>query len=97
MIDLKIVKMHLNIDESFVEDDDLIRLYVHDAFAQLVEDTGCVESELKKDGELTPLARRAVLLLVGDFYAYRENTYNGSITTVPEGYKRYVNLLRHYE
>ena len=97
MIDLKIVKLHLNIDESFVDDDELIRMYVNDAFAQLVADTGCAEAELKKDGELTPLARRAVLLLVGDYYAYRENTYNGSITTLSEGYKRYVNLLRHYE
>ena len=44
-----------------------------------------------------PIPRQALLLLVGDFYAYRENTYNGSLTVQPKGYQRLINIIRHYD
>ena len=98
IIDLNLVKKHLNIDESYTGDDLLIKNYINTAFEQLKADTGCEANELLDNaGELMPIPCQAVLFLVGDFYAYREDTYNGALTEQPKGYKRLVNILRHYE
>ena len=94
MIDIELVKRHLNVDESFVDDDELMSMYIENATAQLKADTGCSDTELR---EMLPIARQAILLLVGDYYAFREDTYNGTLTEQPKGYRRLVNILRHYD
>ena len=98
IIDLSIVKEHLNIDANYNGDDHLISLYVETAYEQIKGDSGCTEEELlDNSGALMPIPRQALLLLVGDFYAYRENTYNGTLTIQPKGYQRLINIIRHYD
>lgn len=97
-IDISTVKEHLNIDAGYNGDDNLIRLYIETAFEQIKGDSGCSDEELfDNSGALMPIPRQALLLLVGDFYAYRENTYNGSLTIQPKGYQRLINIIRHYD
>lgn len=95
-IELETIKKHLNIDSTYNGDDELLLKYAETATAQLMADTGCTIDELG-DISKAPIARHAVLLLIGDYYAYREDTYNGTLTMQPKGYNRMVNILRHYE
>lgn len=98
MIDIELVKAHLNIDAGYNGDDNLIQMYIETAFAQIKGDSGCTEEELlDNSGALMPIPRQALLLLVGDFYAYREDTYNGTLNVQPKGYKRLINIIRHYD
>lgn len=98
IIELSTVKEHLNIDTNYSGDDNLLSLYVETAYEQIKGDSGCNDEELQDNsGALMPIARQALLLLVGDFYAYRENTYNGSLTVQPKGYQRLINIIRHYD
>ena len=98
IIELSTVKEHLNIDANYKGDDNLLSLYVETAYEQIKGDSGCNDEELQDDsGALMPIPRQALLLLVGDFYAYRENTYNGSLTVQPKGYQRLINIIRHYD
>lgn len=95
-IELDTIKKHLNIDATYSGDDALLLQYSDTAIAQLLADTGCTIDELGSADKM-PIARHAVLLLIGDYYAYREDTYNGSLTVQPKGYNRLANILRHYE
>ena len=98
IIELSTVKEHLNIDANYKGDDKILSLYVETAYAQIKGDSGCNDEELQDNsGALMPIPRQALLLLVGDFYAYRENTYNGSLTVQPKGYQRLINIIRHYD
>ena len=51
---------------------------------------------LDQDGALDKVAKQAVLLKLGDLYAFREGNYNGSINQVHGGYDRLIGLIRNY-
>jgi uncharacterized phage protein (predicted DNA packaging) len=98
MVELELVKNHLNIDDGYSGDDNLIQMYIETAYEQIKGDSGCTEDELlDNEGMLMPIPRQALLLLVGDYYTYREDTYNGTLGVQPKGYKRLINLIRHYD
>lgn len=98
MIDIEIIKKHLNVDDDYEGDNALIEMYKETAINQVAEDSGCEIEELTDDnGMLKPIARQAALLLIADFYAYRENTFNGALSVQPKGYQRLINIIRHYD
>lgn len=89
-------KRHLNIDEDFHDDDELILTYI-----QIAEDA--VEKHLDRDlkdctknGLLFPNIKGAILLLVGTYYANRENVTFGKPQEVPFTLKYLLQLDRKF-
>lgn len=98
LISLEVAKKHLNIDLSFCDDDELIRDYIDAAVGIVCEDSCNDLAELCDDtGALKSVPRQAVLLKLGDLYAYRESVYNGTVNAVPGGYDRLIKLIRKYK
>lgn len=95
IVQLQDAKKHLNIDDYFTADDDYIQGLITDCEA-IVAEEACVKlTEL--EGSQLRTARRAVLLLVGDYYAQRESTVIGaSVNVHPIGFERLCNLIRDY-
>ena len=98
MLDIEVIKQHLIIDDNYDGENALLEMYKETAIAQVMEDSGCTVEEITDNsGMLMPIPRQAALLLIGDFYAYRENTYNGTLNVQPKGYQRLINIIRHYD
>ena len=96
-ITLAEAKQHLVVDASYTGDDSLIESYLDNALTiVLSESCNTIEMLLDDEGQLDKVAKQAVLLKLGDLYAYREGNYNGSINQVHGGYDRLIGLIRHY-
>lgn len=96
-ISLSDIKKHINIEDCYTQEDNyLITLY------QVAEQTICSGADtllshlIGDDGELLPMARHAILLLVGHWYASREAVSYGTPKTLPLGYDYLVANLRNY-
>lgn len=95
-ITLKEARKHLNLDDFFHEDDELITemirqaeeataLRVNRPLHQLVDpDSGC----------LSPSVKAAVLLLVGTLYSNREATSPQQVQEIPLGFSFLADLNR---
>lgn len=97
-IDLQLVKRHLNVEESFTEDDEYIKELIEAAEA-VVEKDICEElSELEKEngGKLPSPLRQCILLMVGQFYANREPVAFAQSAEIPLSYSHLVSLYRNY-
>ena len=95
IVTLTDAKKHLNIDEYFVDDDEYISELITDCEG-IVSEQACVDIS-SLDGTALRTAKRAVLLLVGDYYAQRESTVIGaSVNAHPLGFDRLCNLIRNY-
>ena len=96
-ITLAEAKQHLVVDASYTGDDALIESYLDNALTiVLSESCNTIEMLLDEDGALDKVAKQAVLLKLGDLYAFREGNYNGSINQVHGGYDRLIGLIRNY-
>lgn len=95
IVTLDEAKKHLNIDEYFVDDDGYIEGLIQDCEA-IVAQQACVDIDTLEGTQLRT-AKRAVLLLVGDYYAQRESTIVGaSVNPHPVGFDRLCALIRNY-
>lgn len=88
---LALVKKHARVDID--DEDDLVRGYVDAALAHVEQhcDRTLVEGTPANDGEmaLTPDIWQAVYLIVGHWYANREEVVTGTIaTSLPLGAER---------
>ena len=96
-ITLAEAKQHLVVDASYTGDDSLIESYLDNALTiVLSESCNTIEMLLDDEGQLDKVAKQAVLLKLGDLYAFREGNYNGSINQVHGGYDRLIGLMRKY-
>ena len=95
-ITLAEAKKHLTIDEGYNGDDSLIEMQLDTALEIVLSECCRSINELTdENGVLNRIARAAVLLKLGDLYAYREDHYNGSISAVGD-YQRLISLIRNY-
>lgn len=91
------IKKHLNIDESFHEDDE----YLVD-LAKVAENAiqKHIDMELSlledKDGTIPMPIIQAMLLMIGSFYAKRESIGFANSTEVPLGYEYLLSLYKNY-
>ena len=92
-ISLEAAKKHLNIDINYHDDDELIRDYINNA----INSCNTIDALVDNSGALKGVAKQAILLKLGDLYAYRESVYNGGINEVPGGYDRLIKLIRNYQ
>ena len=97
-IDLQLAKRHLNVEESFTEDDEYIKGLIEPAEAVVEKDICEKLSELEKEneGKLPSPLRQCILLMVGQFYANREPVAFVQSAEIPLSYSHLVSLYRNY-
>ena len=96
-VELETAKKHLNLDESFTDDDSYITLLMQvaeDAVSKHI-DKPLVEIE-NSMGELPPAILQSILLLVGNLYATREPIAYTSVIKVPYTLDYLLGLYKHY-
>ena len=96
-VELETAKKHLNIDDSFTDDDSYITLLMQvaeDAVSKHI-DKPLVEIEDGK-GELPPAILHSLLLLIGNLYATREPIAYTSVIKVPYTLDYLLGLYKHY-
>lgn len=93
-ITLDEAKKHLNIDNSFTDDDNYIQQLITVATEAVLINADIASGNLG-DGEY-PSLRHAILLLVGNLYANRESTTYSTINEVPDAFRYLINLNRNW-
>lgn len=96
-VDLETVKKHLNLDDSFIEDDSYLGLLIMTAedAVSLHIDKPLVELE-NSQGELPPAIIHSILLLIGNLYANREPAAFASSVKVPYTLDYLLGLHKFY-
>lgn len=97
MIPIYLIKKHLNIDNSFTEDDDYLIELERVALA-LVEKhiDKPIKDLLDEGGELpTPLSQ-AVLLQIGNMYQSRESVAFSNAVELPKSYDYILDMYKDY-
>lgn len=91
-------KQHLNVDLDYTGDDTLIIGYLNSALEIVLSESCCeLVDVVNARGRLNGIAKSAVLLKLGDLYAFREGNYTGAINQVNGGYDRLISLIRKYK
>lgn len=96
---LSTAKQHLNIDKDFHDDDEyiiqLIRV-AEDAIAKRIDvpSLDCLVDP--KTGYIPPSLQQAILLLIGHYYANRENTTFAQSYELNKGFDYLADLNKHY-
>lgn len=96
-VKLETAKKHLNLDDSFTDDDSYIFLLMkaaEDAVSKHI-DKPLVELE-DSQGELPPAILHSILLLIGNLYATREPVAYTSVVKVPYTLDYLLGLYKHY-
>ena len=96
-VTLESAKKHLNLDDSFNDDDSYISLLIQaaeDAVSKHI-DLPLVELE-DSQGELPPAILHSILLLIGNLYAVREPVTFSSAAKVPYTLDYLLGLHKHY-
>ena len=96
-ITLQQAKKHLNIDDSFTDDDNYILQLIQVAEDAVEKNTDVALSEQLEGGVLPPSITHSILLLVGNLYNNREATSYSVPSEVPFAYKYLINLNRNFE
>lgn len=96
-VTLEQAKKHLNIDDSFTDDDNYILQLIQVAEDAVQKNTDIALSEQLEGGILPPSLTHSILLLVGNLYNNREATSYSVPSEVPYAYKYLINLNRNFE
>lgn len=96
MLDLELIKKHLNIDSEFTEDDDYLLMLKDVAVSVIERHIDHDLSDLSVDGELPKPIQQAALLYIGNMYASRESIAFTSATEIPFAYDYLLSLYKDY-
>ena len=96
-VTLEEAKKHLNIDDSFKDDDSYINSLILVAEDAIEKNTDIALNEQMEGGKLPPSVILSILIIVGNLYANREATTYSSISDVPYSFKYLVNLSRNFQ
>jgi len=89
-------KKHLQIDETFTNDDSYILELIKVAEDAVALHLDIALDELLVDGLLPPTVVQSILLLVGNLYSNREPAAFCSVQKVPYTYEYLLGLYKHY-
>lgn len=95
-ITLKLAKKHLNIDDSFTDDDDYILGLIQVAEDAVAKNENIALGDLLHNGMLPHSVIHSILLLIGNLYNNREAVSYSTPSEVPYAYKYLVNLNRNF-
>ena len=98
LITLSTIKQHLNLDENFKEDDNLLLLYLQASEAAVSKHLDMPLDTLvdPKTGYLPKSVEACILLMIGNLYANREAVTYSSAIEVPLSYSYLISLNKHY-
>lgn len=95
-VTLSEAKKHLLVDDSFKDDDDYI-LALIDIAEDAVAINLCIQLDsITTGGELPPVVKAAILLLVGNLYANREPVSYTSVNKIPYTFDYLISLYKNY-
>ena len=96
-LQIDLIKNHLNIDESFKEDDNYL-IYLANVAELTVEKhiDNNLSSLANERGDLPSPLLHAMLLFIGDMYANRESITYSTPNEVPFSYGYLLDLYKHY-
>lgn len=97
LLDLEIIKKHLNIDSDFCDDDNYL-VALAEVAEKAVEkhiDTKLEDIAEEEDDIPSPLLH-AMLLMIGNLYANRESVSYSTAVEVPKSYDYLLSLYRNY-
>lgn len=89
-------KKHLNIDDSFTDDDNYILDLITVAEDAVSQHLDIALDDLVVDGALPSAIIHSILLLVGNLYANREPTAYSNVVKVPYTLDYLLGLYKHY-
>ncbi len=95
-ITLEETKKHLNIDESFKDDDQYLGALIQVAEDAVAHHIDIVLEEMVVDGNLPSAIHHSILLLVGNLYANREPVAYSSVAKVPYTLDYLLGLYKRY-
>ena len=95
-VTLQQAKRHLNIDDSFKDDDNYILGLINVAEDAVAKNENIALKDMIEGGELPPSVIHSILLLVGNLYNNREATSYSVVSEVPYTYKYLINLNRNF-
>ena len=97
-LNLDLIKKHLNMDESFHDDDSYL-----EALGDVVEEVTekHIDVSLKKltaenNGKIPTPLKQAMLLLLATYYSNRENIAFASSSEIPLSYSYLLSLYQNY-
>lgn len=93
---LEEAKKHLNIDKSFHDDDAYITSLIEVAEDAVAKHADIKLSDTLQHGFLPASLRHAILLLVGTYYANRENIAFAANSEIPYTVSHLINLNKKY-
>lgn len=98
MLDLNLIKNHLNLPLDDTMDDEYILGLAEAAQAVVSKDLtiACEDELYTADGEMKPDIRHAMLLLIGTWYASRESIVFGVPQKLPHAYQYLIDLNKNY-
>lgn len=89
-------KKHLNIDESFQDDDNYIGALIQVAEEAIAHHIDIALEDMVVDGVLPSAIHHSILLLVGNLYANREPVAYTSVAKVPYTLDYLLGLFKRY-
>ena len=95
-VTLKLAKKHLQIDDSYTDDDAYITGLIQVAEDAVSQHLDIALQDLLVDGLLPSAIVHSILLMVGNLYATREPIAYGSVVKVPYTLDYLLGLYKHY-
>lgn len=95
-VTLNEAKKHLNIDETFTDDDLYIISLIEVAEDGIAKNCDIVLADQVEAGVLPASLKHCILLMVGNLYNSRESVSFSNLMEVPYSYKYLVNLNRNF-
>ena len=95
---LELIKKHLNMDESFHDDDSYLEA-LGDVVEEITEkhiDVSLKTLTADNNGKIPTPLKQAMLLLLGTYYNNRENVAFGSSSEIPVTYSYLLSLYQNY-
>ena len=89
-------KKHLNIDDSFQDDDNYIGALIQVAEEAISHHIDIALEDMVVDGVLPSAIHHSILLLVGNLYANREPVAYTSVAKVPYTLDYLLGLFKRY-
>ena len=90
-------KKHLNVDDSYKDDDTYIGDLIKVAEDSVAQHLDIALDGLVVDGALPSAISHSILLMVGNLYANREPVAYSSVVKVPYTLEYLLGLYKHYE
>lgn len=98
MLDLILVKNHLNIEPDFNDDDKLILQYIDAAEKAVMihNDFANTSQAFDENGDYLPQIKAQMLLLIGNWYNFRESDVTSNVSGLKHGFDFLASLTHDY-